>query len=370
MEFNAIRQEILTELQMMMGVIEKKHTMPILGNVLVRAEDNELHLQATDLEVGMISRCPAQVIESGEFTVNARRLQEMLATSSDGQVGFSMNEGSMLDISCGSAKFSVETMVSDDFPAIPSYDFEDALTLGNAFFQDCINKIFFSISGDPHKYTINGGLMKMMGGAMYMVSTDGHRMSVVTRELDHGDLEVSAIIPRKSLGEVKKLLQNEEEDSFKVGFHDSRVFFRIGDRILFSRLIDGRFPDFEKAIPENNPVGFEFERSRLLEVMRRKLVFSSEKAKLVRLSFAPGQLVVVLRNAEFGESVDQIEIDYDGEAFDVGFNVQYVHDFLKNMTADKVKVFLKDSGNQGLFKVDEEEGADYRHVIMPMRLVG
>jgi DNA polymerase-3 subunit beta len=370
MEFHVIRNELLTELQLMMGVIEKKNTMPILANVYISAEDNQLVLKATDLEVGIISLCPAQIVEPGELTVNAKQLQDMLNTFSDNQVSFSHSEGSMLDLVCGSARFSIETMSTLDFPSIPECDFQNAVRFQNGFFNNCISKILFSVSTDPHKYALNGALLKVEDGDMSFVSTDGHRMSIINRQLGDGYGDLDIIIPRKTLIELQKSLKVEDkEDEFLVSFLENRIFFKVGLRVLFSRLIDGKFPDYNRAVPENNDKVFEFPRADLLSILRRKVVLSSDKSKLVRLSFKPGELVVVLKNAERGESVDRVKVDYDGDLVDVGFSVDYLHDFLKNMDNDQIEINVKDESSQGLFKVLEDPYAlDYKHVIMPMKL--
>lgn len=374
MEFHVIRSELLSELQLMMGVIEKKNTMPILANVFIQAEDNQLILKATDLEVGIITQCPAQIVEPGEFTVNAKQLQDMLNTFSDNQVSFSMSEGSMLDLVCGGASFSIETMSTMDFPSIPECDFEESMGFQIGFFMDCIHKVLFSVSTDPHKYALNGALVNLVGGELAMVSTDGHRMSVVSRDLG-GELQdktLDIIVPRKTLLELQKSLKVEAPDEeFQMAFLENRVFFKVGVRILFSRLIDGKFPDYNKAIPQGNDTVLELDRGVLLNIIRRKSVLASDKSKLVRLNFSPGELVVILKNAERGESVDKIAVEYEGEMLSVGFNVQYVNEFLKNMSNDKIQIKIKDEASQGLFTVtDETYEIDYKHVIMPMRIQG
>lgn len=372
MEFHVVRSELASELQLMMGVIEKKNTMPILANVLIKAENNQLILQATDLEVGIISQCPAQVVEHGEFTVNAKQLQEMLQTLSDQQVSFSLNEGTMLDLVCGTAQFSIETMSTQDFPTIPEYDFADSMNLPIKLFSECIQKILFSVSNDPHKYALNGAFFKLEEGELTMVSTDGHRMSVVKKTLGEGFSDVAIIIPRKTMIEVKKSLQAEQGDEhFQVGFAENRIFFKMGPRVLFSRLVDGRFPDYNKALPKDNDKRFEFDRKLFQNVVRRKAVLATDKSKLVRLTFSSGMMMVVLKNPERGESVDKVGIDYEGPKIDVGFNVDYILDFLKNMSTEKICVKLKDDASQGLFEIVEDEvQVDYQHVIMPMRLTG
>jgi len=375
MEFHVIRDELLSELALMMGVIEKKNTMPILANVYIKAENNELLLQATDLEVGIISRCSAQVVEGGEFTVNAKQLSDMLNSFSESQVSFSLSEGTMLSLGCGFAEFSIETMSTQDYPSIPECDFSGAMVLPVGFFSDCIHRVFFSVSNDPHKYALNGALMKIEEGEFYLVSTDGHRMSVVHRSMGPTFPDTSVIIPRKTLAEVRKSLGVEDQETeFKMIVVENRIFFEVGPRVLFSRLVDGKFPDYTKAIPENNDKQFLFDRKLLLDIVRRKSVLSSDKSKLVRMSFRSGELTVVLKNAERGESVDKIGIEYDGEPVNVGFNVDYVMEFLKQMRSAKVEINLRDESSQGLFKLvdgDEDEvDTSYQHVIMPMRLTG
>lgn len=370
MEFVIIRGELLTELQLMMGVIEKKNTMPILANVYIAAENNELILKATDLEVGIITKCPAQVVEPGELTVNAKQLQDMLNTFSGNQVTFSLSEGSMLDLVCDSARFSIETMSTLDFPSIPECDFEGALKLQISFFNFCISRVLFSVSTDPHKYALNGSLMQIQDNEMNLVSTDGHRMSVINKHLGEGFNNMDIIIPRKTLMELKKALgAASDEEEFLIGFLENRIFFKVGERTLFSRLIDGKFPDYTKAIPVNNDRRFEFKRGEFQGILRRKVVLSSDKSKLVRLTFKSGELVVVLKNAERGESVDKMSLEYEGDQLDLGFNVDYLHDFLKNMDADSVEMYVRDEASQGLFKIpDDQFDVEYKHVIMPMRL--
>ena len=372
MEFHAIRGELLNELQLMMGVIEKKNTMPILANVLILAEDNQLVLKASDLEVGIITLCPAQIIEPGEFTVHAKQLFDMLNTFSDNQVSFSMSEGSMLDLVCGNAQFSIETMSPLDFPSIPEGDFTQGIRFQIGFFDQCISKVLFSVSSDPHKYALNGALFNVQGGELNFVSTDGHRMSIVAKELgpDFADLDI--IIPRKALIELKKSLQVEDaEDEFLMAFSENRIFFKVGLRTLFSRLIDGKFPDYHKAVPLDNDKRFILDRNEFLNILRRKSVLSSDKSKLVRFTFSQGQLTVVLKNSERGESIDKMDIDYDGDKLDVGFNVDYIQNFLKNTNHEKIEFNVKDEASQGLFRIAEEElDFDYKHVIMPMRLTG
>lgn len=370
MEFHVVRNELQRELQLMQGVIEKKNTMPILANIYIKAENNQLILQATDLEIGIITVTSAQVVETGEFTVNAKQLQDMLNTFSDAQVTFSLNEGTMLDLACGSARFSIETMPTQDYPSIPPCTFDNATELQIGFIEKCVSKVLFSVSSDSHKYALNGALFKLEGGNFQMVSTDGHRMSMVTKELENVSDNFEMIIPRKTLLELKKVLNTEpEDDLFKIEVKENRLFFQIGPRTLFSRLIDGKFPDYAKAIPQDNNIKFEFDRSQLLSVVKRKSVLSTEKSKLVRLSFKSGELVVVLRSPERGESVDRIEIEYDGEPLDVGFNVDYLLDFLKTMSSPGIEICLRDESSQGLFRLSgDETDVDYKHVIMPLRL--
>jgi DNA polymerase-3 subunit beta len=370
MEYHVVRNELLRELQLMQGVIEKKNTMPILANIYIKAENNQLILQATDLEIGIITVTSAQVVEPGEFTVNAKQLQDMLNAFSDAQVTFSLNEGTMLDLSCGSARFSIETMPTQDYPSIPECDFENATEMQIGFVEKCLAKVFFSVSSDPHKYALNGAMFKLENNFFQLVSTDGHRMSVVSKELEHVSGNYEMIIPRKTLAELNKSLKVEpEDDPFKLEVKDNRVFFQIGPRTLFSRLVDGKFPDYGKAIPQDNNLKFDFDRTLLLNIVKRKVVLSTEKSKLVRLSFKPGEVVVVLRSPERGESVDRMGIEYDGESLDVGFNVDYLLDFLKNMNTPGVELYLRDESSQGLFRLaGDETGVDYKHVIMPMRL--
>ena len=231
--------------------------------------------------------------------------------------------------------------------------------------------MIFSVSTDPHKFALNGALFSIANGEMSLVSTDGHRMSVVSSELGPDYKELSVIIPRKTLTELKKSLKAEGEgEDFEISLMENRIFFKVGVRILFSRLIDGKFPDYNKAIPMNNDKVFVLDRGPLVEILRRKIVLSSDKSKLVRFSFASGELVVVLKNSERGESIDRMPVEFDGDPLDVGFNVDYIHEFLKNIKTPQVEINVKDEASQGLFRVIDDSDLDYKHVIMPMRLTG
>jgi len=375
MEFIINRQSLHSELQLIKGVLEKKNTMPILSNVLIEAENNQLTMKSTDLDVGFITKCPAQVIEPGAFTIDAAKLLEILGSCSDQQMSFSMNEGTLLNIVSaeGNIQFDdIETMSVNDYPTIPMFGFEDCFSINANYFSECLSLVLFSISADPHKYALNGCFFKIKEGLMELVSTDTHRMSVLKTTVSDDSFEIEQLIPRKTIMELKKMIATASEDEMlEIGFFENRLFFRLSERVLFSRVIDGKFPEYERAIPINNDKVFQFQRSQLLEIMRRKMVFLSDKSKLVRIQFTKGEMNVVLVNSQRGASRDRVQIEYDGEAFEVGYNVTYFYDFLKNMTCDSIEMYLRQTGSQGLFKIMKEDVAyDYKHVIMPMRING
>jgi DNA polymerase-3 subunit beta len=375
MEFIINRQILLNELQLIKGVIEKKNTMPILSNILIEAEHNQLILKSTDLDVGFICQCPAQVIEPGTFTIDAMKIQEILSYCSDRQMQFSMNEGTLLNINTaeGNIQFDdIETMNVNDYPTIPQYDFSEAFSINASFFSECINLVLFSISSEAHKYALNGCFFQIKDGLMEMVSTDTHRMSALKTPVSDEDFEIKLLIPRKTILELKKMIASAAEDErLDIGFFENRLFFRFSGRILFSRVIDGTFPEYEKAIPLNNDKVFQFDRKQLLEIMRRKLIFLSDKSKLVRIQFSKNQMNVSLVNSQRGASKDRVAIEYNEEPFEVGYNVSYFYDFLKNMTCDTIEMYVKQTGSQGLFRIVKDElPYDYKHVIMPMRING
>jgi len=376
MEFIVNRQMLHSELQLIKGVIEKKNTMPILSNVLIEAANNQLVLKSTDLDVGFICKCPAQVIEPGVFTIDALKMQDILGTCSEQQMTFSMNEGTLLNVHAGEdskIQFDdIETMSVEDYPTIPTYDFTESISLDASFLSECLSLVLFSISADPHKYALNGCFCKIKDGILEMVSTDTHRMSVLKTSIDDDTFDIEQLIPRKTIIEIKKMIGSPEGDEkIEIGFFENRMFFRYMDRTLFSRVIDGTFPDYHKAIPINNDKVFQFKRVQLLEIMRRKMVFLSDKSKLVRMQFTPGNMNVVLINSQRGSSKDKVDIDYEGEPFEVGYNVAYFYDFLKNMNCENIEMYLKQTGSQGLFRILKDDLAyDYKHVIMPMRING
>jgi DNA polymerase-3 subunit beta len=370
MEFHVLRSELSRELQLLQGVIEKKKTMPILANIYIKAENNKLTLNATDLEIGIQTAASAQVVEPGEFTVNAKQFQDMLNSFSGSQVTISQSDLISVDLECDGASFSVETMPTQDFPSLPSCDFEKTAEIEIGFFEKCLGRVLFSVSTDSHKYVMNGALLKIRESFFQLVGLDGHRMSIVSKELDGLSGDYQAIIPRRSLIELNKLLKAEpEDDLFEIAMEGDRIFFRVGTRIMSSRMIDGKFPDYERAVPQANNLLFQFEREQFLDVVKRKAIMSTEKSKQVHLALKPGEATIALRSPGRGKSIDKLGIEYDGEPADFGVNVDYLHGFLRAIDTPGVQLWLRDETSAGLFRLHgDETGADYTHTIMPMRL--
>lgn len=362
-----VRQEALqNELQFLQGIAEKKKTIPILSNILLRAEDGFLTLAATDLEVSLTAGCEAQVEKSGGITVAAKKLFEVVRSLAGEEISFSLTDGNWLEITSGKSFFRLVGLASDDFPEVPQNDFSSAEKIGHDVFKDLIARTIFAVTQEDARYALNGALLEMDGKVMRMVATDAHRLAMV-EEAGSSNAEVRAIVPKKTLAELRNL-GNGEEMLFAQDEH--HLFFKIGHRVLATRVIEGQFPSYEKVIPAENPLEIVFDKEDMAGAIRRVSLLASERSRAVRFKFVAGEATVSSSNPELGEAVESVAVQYEGEELEVSFNAQYVLDFLSAVAGEEVVFRLKDSASQGLLEPREQssETSRYKYVIMPMRI--
>ncbi len=368
MDFVTTRENLLKELQAMQGIVEKKSTIPILSNILIEATKDRLDLLATDLEVGIRTTCDAVVAKPGSVTLSARRLFDIVRLLPDAEVRLRAEEGHWVVLTCQKARFRIVGLPREDFPAVPEFDFSKGIAIERALLADMIGKVIFAITTDESRYQINGTLMILHKKHLTMVSTDGHRLAFVSGRLEKGSSEsaIEIIIPRKAVQELSRLGEGEEEVVF--GQKDNHVFFKIGKTVLVSTIVPGKFPDYEKVIPEGNDKLLKLDSAAFADVVRRVSLLSSERSRAVKFALGNGTLEISSNNPEVGEASESLEVDYSGPALEVGFNAKYLIDFLQAMGAGPVIFAIKDEATQGLLRPVGLEGRDYRYVVMPMRL--
>jgi DNA polymerase III subunit beta len=370
MELVVKKNDLLRELQLFQGIVERKNTIPILANVLMEARGNEIRMLATDLEVGLRSRCDAAVEKGGSLTLPAKKLYEIVKALPETDVRIAEDKNGV-KVAADRFDSRMQTLPKEDFPAVPEASGVVSATLPRAALREMVAKTQFAITGEDTRYFLNGALFILQPSSMSLVATDGHRLALVTveRPKSPGKVaeEVRAILPRKTLWELGRLL-GEGEGDIRYERGENHLFFDIGGRMLISRMIDGQFPAFERVIPKGNNKRIEFERERLTNAVRRVALLSNERSRAVKFQLDKGKVEVTSSSPEFGEAKETLLVDYADASMQICFNAQYVMDFLGAVGTDHVALELKDEVSQAVMKPVGTEGYEYTYVIMPMRV--
>ena len=369
MELVVRKNDLLRELQLFQGIVERKNTIPILANVLMDAKGEEVRFLATDLEVGLRSKCGATVTKPGALTLPAKKFFEIVRSLPETDIRISEDK-SGVKIAADRFDSRIQTLPKEDFPTLPEVGSGAGATLSRSSIKEMVSKTQFAITGEDTRYFLNGALFVLRGDSMSLVATDGHRLALVTcarEEKQQNSEEDRPILPKKTLGELGRLLTEADGDiAYERG--ENHLFFRVGDRLLISRMIDGQFPAYERVIPKANDKHIEFERDRLTNAVRRVALLSNERSRAVKFQVEKGKVDVMSSSPDVGEAHETLPVDYTGGAMQICFNAQYVLDFLAVVTSDVVSLDLKDEVSQAVMKPVGVEGYDYTYVIMPMRV--
>ena len=370
MELVVRKNDLLRELQFFQGIVERKNTIPILANVLLEAKGDEVRFLATDLEVGLRSRCTASVAKSGALTLPAKKFYEIIKSLPETDIRIAEDKGGV-KVAADRFDSRMQTLPREDFPTLPESGGSLSATLPRAAIREMVAKTQFAITGEDTRYFLNGALFVLRPDSMSLVATDGHRLALVNVPRNGtaaaGSEEVRAILPKKTLGELGRLLADGDEDiHYERG--ENHLFFDVGGRMLISRMIDGQFPAYERVIPKGNDKHIEFERDRLTNAVRRVALLSNERSRAVKFQIEPGKVDVTSSSPELGEAHEMLPVEYSGGPMQICFNAQYVLDFLAAVSTDVVSFDLKDEASQAVVKPVGAEGYDYTYVIMPMRV--
>jgi len=374
MELVVRKTDLLRELQLFQGIVERKNTIPILANVLLEAKGDEVKLLATDLEVGLRSRCTASVAKGGALTLPAKKLYEIIKALPETDVRIEEDKNGV-KVAADRFDSRMQTLPREDFPTLPESSGSYSATLPRDVVKQMVSKTQFAITGEDTRYFLNGALFILRSDSMSLVSTDGHRLALVTvaREKskgngkESGDEDVRVILPRKTLLELGRLL-GEGDGDIQYERGENHLFFDIGGRLLISRMIDGQFPAFERVIPKNNDKRVEFDRDRLTSAMRRVALLSNERSRAVKFQIDKGKVEIASSSPEFGEAKEVLIVDYTAAPVTICFNAQYVLDFLGAVETDSVALEFKDEMSQAVMSPIGAEGYSYTYVIMPMRV--
>jgi DNA polymerase III subunit beta len=368
MEIKAKRGELLATLYWTQSIVERRNTMPILANVLIEAQKNDIRITATDLEVGIRGRVDGEIRKEGTVTANAKKLYEIVREVPDEQIQLKRLENDWVEIRSGKAVFKVVGMEAREFPQFPKFDGKALSTIPASVIREMIERTIFSVSTDETRYSLNGVFIEEgEKGKIKMVATDGHRLAFDERDLSSLGLAKGVILPRKGLAELKKLLESGEEGVVSVGFRENMGLVIKDGVELFMRLIEGDFPDYTKVIPKGNPNIARIEHNELLQALRRVSILSSERYKGIKMEFKENSLAISANNPDLGEAIEEIDAEYKGKPLTIGFNARYLIDVLGVLAGDgEIDIALKDELSPGIVRKAGNEG--YLYVLMPMRL--
>ncbi len=369
MELVVRKTDLLRELQLFQGIVERKNTIPILANVLIEADGDSVRLLATDLEVGLRSRCAASVSKSGSLTLPAKKLYEIIKALPETDVRIEEDK-SGVKVAADRFDSRMQTLPREDFPTLPDGTGVYSASLPRDVLKHMVSKTQFAITGEDTRYFLNGALLILRPDSMSLVSTDGHRLAFITVPRDNKgkpEDEVREILPRKTLLELGRLLaEGDGEIQYERG--ENHLFFEVGGRLLISRRIDGQFPAFERVIPKGNDKRVEFDRDRLTSAIKRVALLSNERSRAVKFQIDKGKVEIASSSPEFGEAKEVLIVEYASTPVTICFNAQYVLDFLSVVETDSVGLEFKDEMSQAVMKPIGAEGYDYTYVIMPMRV--
>src|SRR5262249_43444932 len=372
MEFTVGKSDLVRELSLSQGVVEKKTTIPILSNVLLEAADDRLTLTATDLELGIRCSCPARVKKEGAGTVPARKLLDYMRLLPDGDVNMKFLDNHWASITSGRSRTRIAGMSRESFPELPQMP-EPIAEVPVKTLASMIARTSFAISMEESRFTLNGALLLMRPEGLTMVATDGHRLAYVQAspaESGTLDKQFRALIPKKAMNELVKLADDAGDAAKAPLAGDANpLFFQVGDRLLMTRKLTGNFPDYERVLPKDHPLTATLERNEIRGAIERVAQFADERSRAIRVQFTNGEVRVFSSSVEMGESEESLPGDYQGPDLEIGFNAQYLLDFLRVIPQDQVAIHLKDHKSAGeLRPAGENVTGQYRYVVMPMRI--
>ena len=374
MEFTVSKADLVRELNLSQGVVEKRTTIPILSNVLMEAEGDRVHLTATDLELGIRSSFPAKISRSGSGTVPVRRLLDYARLLPDADLSLKFLENDWASITCGRSRTRIAGISRESFPELPQMP-EAVAEIPVRVLSSMIGKTIFAISAEESRFTLNGALLQLKESGMLMVATDGHRLAYVegVGEIPGIRSAYRALLPRKAMGEILKLGSESAADAVvKFAGDDNHLFFSFGDRLLISRKLTGTFPDFERVLPKDHKLTVTLEKEEIRSAVERVSQFADERSRAIRMQVCPGEVKVFSSISETGESEEAIPAEYEGTSLEIGFNAQYLLEFLRAISEDHIQFLFKDPHSAAEVRPAAAEDAtvseQYRYIVMPMRI--
>jgi len=372
MEITISKPDLLKELTATQGVVERKTTIPILSNFLFEASADKLTITATDLDLSLRTAAPAKVKKEGSCTVPARKLYDYVRLLGDGDISLKLLDNHWVQIRSGRSNTKMVGMARANFPALPSFPAESAIHIPSQVLRNLITKTIFAISNEESRYTLNGALLVLKPESVTMVATDGHRLAHIEHSAFKFPVsgEMRVLVPKKAMAELSMLLSVSDAPGVDFAKDESTLFFRVGGRLLTSRQLTGQFPNYEAVLPRDNNKSVTVHSEELSAAIQRVAQFADERSNAIRMRLEEKELKVSSSNTETGESEDTIETAYTGDAMSIGFNAQYLLEFLKVVNTGDVRFEFKDAQSAGQLCPDEPSESEYkyRYIVMPMRI--
>jgi len=365
MKLTAAREDLLAPLQSVIGVVERRQTMPVLANVLLSARENRLNITGTDLEVELVATTQVSVQQGGDITVPGRKLLDIFRSLPEKTSVTLSSEGERISIRGGRSRFTLSSLPAAEFPLVEEINAQQTLSVPQGGFRRLIDQTHFSMAQQDVRYYLNGLLLETEGKSLRAVATDGHRLALCEMALEtRARSSQQVIVPRKGVLELQRILGSDGNIELAIGTNHVRA--QIGAIRFTSKLIDGRFPEYGRVRPASPARKVEADRELLRQALQRTAILSNEKYRGIRLTARPDLLVIQAHNPEQEEAEDQVEVTYQGEEVEIGFNVNYLLDALSAIDSEKVEICLTDSNSSCL--IHAPGTAHTRYVVMPMRL--
>jgi DNA polymerase III subunit beta len=370
MDFFVEKSELLKELSFVRSAVEKRATIPVLSHFFLEAEGFELRISATDLEIAARTACPAKVKAKGAAVIPGLRFLDIVRSAPDGEIRCRALENNWVNTTYRRSSFKLVGLPKEDFPKLPRVP-EPMAKIDAALLADCVEKTAFAMSSEESRYCLNGALLKLRPDGVTMVATDGHRLALVERKDQSLGLkeEVSVLVPRKVLFALGRLAKEGVEGAaVEMSKNKSHLFFALGSRLLAARLLEGQFPNFESVLPKENGKAVELDRATFEGMIRRVALLADGRMRGICLALGTNALEVSSSSADYGEAREMIETAYAGDALQIGFNADYLLDFLGAVrSATGIRIELKDPESAAQFRVAAEGSDAYRYVLMPLR---
>ncbi len=373
MKIKIQKSELIGLISKAQNIVEKRNTMPILVNILIEAENSNLRVFATNLEVSLTDELEVVVDEPGRVAVNAKSLFDIAKELPDGEVVLEKQENNWLKITQGKALFNIVGISPEEYPVFPTYCTREFMKIDAKVLSEMIEKTIYSVSNDETRYHLNGVYFvrnqDQKTPTYKMVATDGHRLSLVSRNSVNADSNEAfndgVIIPRKGLNEIRKLIEGVD-GQFELALEGAQLIVRKNKTVLMIRLIEGKYPNYKQLIPQNLQENIILRRDTLLSSLKRVSLLSNQKSKGVTFTFSKGKMAIMSNNPELGDAHEELDVDYQGKELKIGFNAKYIIDVLNSINDDEVNLELKDQLSPGLMRPNADK--NYTCVIMPMRI--